>query len=158
MTIERPRRISPPAPIGSRLKRTTFLPQRRAPKAEHTEDPAYLALVRQCPCLYCGLDPCGEAAHVRLASAAFGKASGLGKKPADKWALPLCREDHLNARHAQHKQNEEAFWLALGINPLIVCEQLYRQRGDLVAMRAVAFHAIMNRDKQEAAPIGAGMA
>lgn len=159
MTFERPRRISPPAPIGSMLKGAFPASNGRALKAEPRggDDPDYLAKVRECPCLYCGQDPCGEAAHVRFASAAFGKASGLGKKPDDRWALPLCPEEHRNARHAQHNQNEEAFWAALGINPLIVCEQLYRQRGDMVAMRAVVIHAIMTRDKQEAAPIGAGM-
>ncbi len=39
------------------------------------------------------------------------------------------------------------FWAELGINPLIVCEQLYAQRGDLVAMRAVIFNAIAQRGK-----------
>ncbi len=145
MIHTRPQRLSPPAPFGSLLKGAS-VPPRTRPIATR-EEPDYLALVRQCPCLYCGVDPCGEAAHVRFASAAFGKASSLGKKPEDKWALPLCRDDHLNARHAQHKQNEEAFWQALGINPLIVARNLYAQRGDLVAMRAVVMVAIAERSK-----------
>jgi hypothetical protein len=128
------------------LKR--FEPAPRILRAEPADDPAYLAQVRDCPCLYCGVDPCGEAAHVRLASAAFGKASGMQKKPEDRWALPLCRDDHLNARHAQHKRNEAEFWQALGINPLLVATRLYAQRGDLVAMRAVAIHTISERSKQ----------
>lgn len=147
MILPRPQRITPPAAPGSLLKRFSVVAPRRA-LAEPTEDPDYLALVRQCPCLYCGLDPCHEATHVRFASAAFGKASGMGKKPADRWALPLCRDDHLNARHAQHKQNEEAFWLSLGINPLLVCQRLYAKRGDLVAMRAVCFVAIAERSRR----------
>jgi hypothetical protein len=145
MTRNFPRRLTPPAPYGALLKGQVAPP--RPPRAEPDEDPEYLALVRQLPCLYCGVEPCGEAAHVRFASAAFGKSSGMGKKPADRWALSLCRDDHLNARHAQHRQNEEAFWLALGINPLLVCEKLYKQRGDLVAMRAVVIAAIANRGK-----------
>lgn len=148
MIPSHPKRLQPPAPMGSLLKRSADLPQPRPVKAEPAEDPDYLALVRQCPCLYCGQDPSGEAAHVRLASAAFRKASGLGKKPEDRWALPLCREDHLNARHAQHKRNEAEFWESLGINPLIICERLYKQRGDLVAMRAVCFMAIAERSKK----------
>ncbi|EJN07922.1 Protein of unknown function (DUF968) [Bradyrhizobium sp. YR681] len=145
MTLPRPQRITPPAAPGALLKPVCEIAQIRKVKPELADDPDYLALVRQCPCLYCGVEPCGEAAHVRLASAAFGKSSGLQKKPHDQWALPLCRDDHLNARHAQHKRNEEAFWRALGINPLLIAQRLYAQRGDLVAMRAVAIVAISER-------------
>lgn len=145
MISSRPRRLTPPAAPGTLLKRTSPAP--RPAKCEPAEDPDYLALVRQLPCLYCGVEPCGEAAHVRLASAAFRKSSGMQKTPEDRWALPLCREDHLNARTAQHNRNETEFWQSLGINPLLVCEQLYKQRGYLVAMRAVAMVAIMNRSK-----------
>lgn len=143
-----PRRLTPPEPPGSMLKRFADVPQQRAPKAEPSEDPDYLALIRQCPCLYCGVDPCGEAAHVRLASAAYHAASGMGRKPPDRLSLPLCREDHLNARHAQHRRNEREFWESLGINPHCACERLYAKRGDLVAMRAMAFVIISERDKK----------
>jgi hypothetical protein len=102
-------------------------------------------MVRQMPCLYCGVEPSGEAAHVRLASAAFGKSSGLGKKPDDRWALPLCPEEHRLARHAQHNRSEQAFWDDLKINPLICCQRLYAVRGDLVAMRAVVLTTIAER-------------
>jgi hypothetical protein len=149
MTLNFPKRITPPAPVGSMLKRGADLPQQRVFRAEpRKDDPDYLALVRQCPCLYCGLDPCGEAAHVRFASAIFGKSSGMGRKPADENALPLCGEDHRLAMHAQHNHNERAWWEAIGIQPYIVTDQLYRQRGDLVAMRAVCFVAIANRDRK----------
>jgi len=147
MTLLRPQRITPPAPIGSLLK--CIEAPRPAPRQPGPDnDPDYLAAVRDCPCLYCGADPCGEAAHLRMASAAFGKASGLGKRPADRWALPLCRDDHLNARHAQHKRNEAAFWASLGINAPLAATRIYAQRGDLVAMRAVCFVIIAERDKQ----------
>lgn len=145
MTI-RPQRLIRPSPPGSLLKQPFAAKVvRKAVGADRDED--YLAMVRDCPCLCCGLDPCGEAAHVRYASAAFGKSSGMQKKPADKWALPLCRDDHLLARHAQHRQNEEAFWYNLDINALVTCEKLYAKRDDLVAMRAIVFVAIAERRK-----------
>lgn len=139
-----PRRLTPPSAPGELLKQLFAAPRRHAPETDH--DPDYLHHVRQCPCLHCGMEP-SEAAHVRMASAAFGKASGLGKKPADRWALPLCAEHHRLARSAQHNQGEALFWDALGISPLLTCEQLYAQRGDLVAMRAVIFVTIANRRK-----------
>lgn len=146
MTLPRPQRIFRPSAPGSLLKR--FEAPAPRPRAIETErDPDYLKNVQQCPCLYCGLDPCGEAAHVRMASAAFRKASGMGKTPPDKWALSLCGDDHRVLKTAQHNHGEAQFWYQLGISPLIVCERLYAQRGDLVAMRAVIFSAIAERGK-----------
>lgn len=158
MTIDRPQRITPPAPPGTLLKRVSGPPQ---PKQRFRADPtgdneAHLALVRQLPCLYCGVEPCGEAAHVKMASGAFGKSLRFGKRPEDRWALPLCRDDHQNARTAQHRRSEAEFWAGLGINALLVCERLYVQRGDVVAMRAVVMVAIAERSMQKDAPIGAG--
>lgn len=106
----------------------------------------YLLKIRRLRCLYCGLEP-SEAAHVRMASAAFGKASGLQKKPEDKWAVPLCAEDHRLARHAQHNRGEEAFWEGIGINPLLVAEKLWSQRFDFVAMYMIVVAAIAERKK-----------
>lgn len=90
------------------------------------------------------MEPC-EACHVRFASAAYGKASGLGKKPESKWCLPLCASDHRLARDAQHNRNEQAFWAELGINPLAVATELYSKRGDFVAMHMVIVKAISDR-------------
>jgi hypothetical protein len=146
MTLPRPQRLTHYAPPGSLLKRFDApAPRPRAIEAER--DPDYLVMVRHCPCLSCGMDPCYEAAHVRMASAAFRKASGMGKTPPDKWALSLCGDDHRILTTAQHNHGEAQFWYRLGISPLIVCEKLYAQRGDLVAMRAVVFTAIAERGR-----------
>ena len=143
MTFTRPRRLTPPALPGTLLKRLTA-PYPTPRKDEGERDPDYLANVRQCPCLHCGMEPV-EAAHVRMSSAAFGKASGMQKTPPDKWALPLCAGCHRLNRNAQHNQGEARFWAELGINPLITCVKLYAQRADLDAMRAVIFTTIANR-------------
>jgi hypothetical protein len=145
MPVSRPQRISRPEPPGSLLKRITVAAQRRDLAEPKGGDPAYLAEVRQLPCLYCGVEPSGEAAHVKYSCAAFGMKNMLGKRVSDDRALPLCRDDHLNAKHAQHRGGEEAFWAALGINPYRVTTQLYAQRGDLVAMRTVILVAISER-------------
>lgn len=149
MTRSRPQRIFTPSPPGTLLKRAgaADVPQRlRNEKAP--EDADYLALVRQLPCLHCGVEPCGEAAHVKFSSFQFGRTNSLGKRPHDRDALPLCRQDHLDARHAQHRQSEVAFWDGLGISPYYVAGRLYAQRGDIVAMRAVVMVAIAERSKR----------
>lgn len=142
-----PQRLSPPAAPGALLKRAVNLRSvMRMRLIEPERDEAYLELIRQLPCLHCGMEPC-EAAHVRMASAAHGKASGLGKKPPDRWTLPLCASDHRLARAAQHNRGEREFWDSLGIPALTVCERLYAVRGDLVAMRAVCLVAIGERGR-----------
>lgn len=146
MTNLRPQRIFRPSAPGSLLKRIGA-PAPPAPRKSDTEqDPDYLGLVRQCPCLKCGMVP-SEAAHVRMSSAAHGKASGLQKTPADRWALPLCAGCHRLARGAQHSRGEQQFWIEIDISPLIVCAELYAVRGDLVAMEAVIHKAIAGRKR-----------
>ena len=144
MRRELPQRIAIPAAPGELLKLTLgFL--RDARPEQTASDPAYLAVVRQLPCLKCGLEPCGEAAHVRISSAAFHKRGGMRKKPDDRWALPLDRGCHVSDPDALHRRGEYIFWNELALNPLLICERLYRQRGDLIAMRAVILSAMATR-------------
>lgn len=147
MTRIRPQRPFPLAPVGSLLKRITVAAPRRGLAEPEGGDLRYLAGIRTLPCLSCGMEP-SEAAHVRFASAAFGKASGLQKKPDDKWALPLCAQDHRLAKEAQHNRGEQEFWDALGINPLLAASRLWEARGDLVRMVSVVHVIIAERSKK----------
>ena len=148
MTQPRPQRAFPPSPPGSLLKSAERGATAQAQDAsEEVSGVAYLRLVRSCPCLKCGLDPCGLAAHLRMNSGAFNKRQAMQKKPQPKWTTPLCAGCHTEDRDAQHRVGEAAFWMRLGINPFLVCEQLYAKRSDLVAMRAVIFSTIAQRGK-----------
>jgi len=81
-----------------------------------------------------------------MQSGAHNKHGGIGKKPADKWALPLCASCHTIADDSQHRVGERAYWERIGLNPLLVCVKLYAARGDLVRMRAVVMTAIAERE------------
>lgn len=89
------------------------------------EDAAYLAYVRTLPCLVCGRGP-SDPAHLRSSALRYGKRqTGMGEKPDDKWALPLCRHDH----DAQHRTNELRWWASKGIpDPFAVAIALYASR------------------------------
>lgn len=137
------RRITAVVTPGSLLKRQSPVQDRRVREAAG-RDVDYLAQIKTLPCLKCGMEP-SEAAHVRFASAAFGKTSGMQKKPDDRHAVCLCAGCHRLDRDAQHTRNEREFWDSIGINPLIVAERLFAARGDLVAMRAVVMVAIAER-------------
>jgi hypothetical protein len=148
MKPQQPQRLTPPAPPGALLKRAFGIAQRIKLKVVSERDPVYLAMVRQMPCLKCGLEPCKEVAHIRFASAAFGKQSGARLTPPDRFAVPLCPACHTLDPDSQHryKGGERQFWHDLGINPLLVAERLYAARGDPVRMRAVVLQAIAERD------------
>ena len=66
-------------------------------------------------------------------------------KPSDKFALPICGGCHREDNDACTGLAESLFFHILGVDPLLVAEKLYAQRGDLVAMRAVMFAAIAER-------------
>jgi hypothetical protein len=146
MTPHRPQRLFHLSPPGSLLKSVSGSRENPRKDASEYVDAAYLGRIRELPCLKCGMEP-SEAAHVRMASAAHGKASGMQKKPADRWALPLCAGCHRDEKHAQHNQGEANFWCAIDISPLNVCEALWAKRDDPVAMRAVIFSTIAQRGK-----------
>ncbi len=117
----------------SRSKRVRpVAPGQRKPRER---DDAYLKLVRAIPCLRCGGAP-SQAAHVRLSA-----GGGMGMKPDDSQALPLCQWCHLDAPDAQHKVGEHPFWGELGIDPLKLAKSLYAAKPDLGTMRMVIFKA-----------------
>ena len=146
MRIDRPQRLAVTAVPGALLKRLHALAERARMRPER--DPDHLAMVRQLPCLRCGLEPCGEASHVRRQSAAHGKRGGIGKKPADRWTLPLDSACHRLDYDSLHNIGEDFFWYLLGIDPLFAAERLYHRRGDLVAMRAEALRIIAERSRK----------
>lgn len=129
-----PQRLSPAAPMGSLLKRTGK--DRTATRDQAPAGVEHGALVRQLPCLKCGVEPCGEAAHVKR---------GLGHWRPPHRVVPLCNGCHLTDPDAQHKIGEEAFWGGLGIDPVKVAKRLWEASGDAVRMRMIVMTAIAER-------------
>ena len=126
-------RISPKAKPGSLLK------GERKPGAKRDKRPDYLALIRRLPCLSCDTDPAGEAAHVRYMGTLrrdIKPITGIGIKPGDLWALPLCHTCHMR----QHELGEVKFWHGLGLNPLTIAMDLWGCFS-IEQMRAVIFAA-----------------
>ncbi len=70
---------------------------------------AHLQRIRQQVCLLCGTTPC-DAHHVRTDK----RTKGMGLKPGDEKAVPLCRKHHMELHDYG---NEELFWAMHGINP-----------------------------------------
>jgi hypothetical protein len=101
----------------------------------------HLAFLRQLPCVACGKAAPSEAAHVRT-----GTNGGVGVKPANRYAVPLCA-----ARHAkQHRIGELTFWSALRIDPLNVALRLWTISGDAEAGQRTVFRARQHIDLAKA--------
>ncbi|MGF6434355.1 hypothetical protein [Bradyrhizobium elkanii] len=90
-------------------------------------DDKHLDFIRSLPCVCCGNNIQTEAAHLRVTNRKYGKDfTGGGRKPSDRWALPLCS----NCHREQHGGNEDAFWRARGINPFVLALSLHAASGD----------------------------
>lgn len=93
------------------------------------ECPEFLAFVRRKPCAACGAPAPSQAAHLRAGNPAIGKRpTGVGERPSDKFANPLCAGCHLDAPDSQHNTGDErAFWARVGIDPFENAAKLWRQ-------------------------------
>ena len=91
------------------------------PKAKPKKEGAYLDFIRELPCCITGRHGV-EAAHLSYAATQYGHY-GRGKqhKASDRWALPLCPEEH----RTQHSGPEQAYWMTTGINPHVLALTLH---------------------------------
>lgn len=116
-------------------------------KRPRDKSDGHLKFIRGLGCVVCGTYRGIEAAHVRMASPVHGKReSGKGEKPDDRWALPLCREDH----EEQHAYGEETFWERFGINPCDLALTIWGCTGDADMAEAAI------KLQRERAKMGAG--
>jgi hypothetical protein len=91
-------------------------------------DPGYLRWLRKQRCCVCGRTAPNQAAHVRMA--APGGITGMGRKPDDKDAVPLCQWCHLDAPDSQHNTgNEAVFWKRYEIDPVALAAKYYAEYG-----------------------------
>ena len=120
-------RIAPSQPLrqkGARTKRVK--PSGPGQRDPRQIDKAHKGRIAQLPCTACLSMPV-EVAHVRYSFPAGGKrATGKAEKPSDKWCIPLCPWCHRLAPDAQHNSNEREWWEKRHINPLDICERLYK--------------------------------
>ena len=66
-----------------------------------------------------------------------GSDSGVGMKPGDRYAVPLCSACHVK----QHRIGELSFWSGLRIDPLSVALRLWTVSADIEAGARTVFRA-----------------
>ena len=115
-----------PAP---RIPRTVAHPK---PKPNFRRRVQHLAFIRLLPCVACGKAAPSEAAHIRT-----GTDGGVGMKPGDRYAIPLCTACHTK----QHRVGELTFWSALRFDPVNVALRLWTISADVKAGERSVFRA-----------------
>jgi len=101
---------------------------------------AHLALVRQLPCCVCSRDAPSDPHHLKSGTG----ERGAGLRSTDKWAVPLCRNDHDEVERIGTK-NERQWFLDRGVDPHELAQGLWASP-DLSRMQAVMLvHAELRR-------------
>lgn len=117
-------------PISERMK--------RKPKRERDgDDEAYLAKLRQLPCVVCGNPAPNTVHHLRRTG-----QSGMGLRSPDKFALPMCMEGFSGKTdchgQVQRKSKYELEWFKRhGIDALALCYALWGSKHSVEAMQKV---------------------
>lgn len=99
-------------------------PKKKRLKPSGKSNP-HLDMIRSLPCLLSGRP--AEAAHIRYPDPAYDKPeTGAGRKPDDRWTVPLAPELHRLNKGCQHDAGDErSWWLGFGIDPLAVAQKLW---------------------------------
>lgn len=88
----------------------------------------YLDAVKVLPCVVCGrlgVDP-----HHLMRGLPEGER-GIARRAADRWAIPLCRQDH----DAAHLHGDDEEWLTeRGVDGRALAQALWGARDDIKAM------------------------
>jgi 5-methylcytosine-specific restriction endonuclease McrA len=96
---------------------------------------AHLANVRLLPCCSCGRAPGGEANHL-MHTDHGPNGRGTGRKQADRWAIPACRDCH---QEVTDVGDDEAWYAKRGVQARELANALWSARGDLEAMLRISF-------------------
>ena len=94
-------------------------PPPAGPAPRRIRDKEHLRAVGKEPCLICGRRP-SQAHHLK-----YLQPRGLGLKPSDEYAVPLCRLHH---RALHDAGDEEAWWRQHKIDPAPEAERLWSAR------------------------------
>ena len=98
-------------------------PQRRAASSTRKgppRDAAYLAWIREMPCIACGIERQSEAAHT-------GRDGGMRQKASDYSCVPLCGGCHTQDSDSYHRIGKRAFEERHGLRFAAVVDRLQRE-------------------------------
>lgn len=95
----------------------------KAKRSSRWRSQAHCSHIRSHECVACG---CAERGQIEVAHVRLGSHTGLGQRPDDWRAVPLCKSCHRESASAQHNVGEASFWKALGKDPMAIIEELIK--------------------------------
>ncbi len=115
--------------VPKQPKRLELGRRARVKVSKHLDD------IRTLPCLLTGLEGSTHAAHLRYGDTRYDKReTGMGERPDDRWAVPLCQDLHTMLPGAQHNHSERAWWKYFDVDPVRVAHLLWSYRSNVPAM------------------------
>lgn len=121
------------------LRNTPIVPPRprEGMSSKHSDD------VSACPCVVCGRkEPYVIVDPHHLQRAVPHTERGTSRRAADRYLIPLCRDDHT---WAESKGDDEAMLATVGVQGRVVADELWRRRGDFVGMCDYVIRSLFNR-------------
>lgn len=104
---------------------------------KHEED------VSRCPCIVCGREePYVTVDPHHLQRSVPATERGTGRRAADRYLIPLCREHH---DWAEKDGDDEAALVEVGINGRAVADALWARRGEFNDMREYVIRNLSGR-------------
>ena len=94
-------------------------------KGDRTASKAHLAYVAAQPCAVPGCRAKANVHHLRLA----GAGACAGKRSGDDRTVPLCLQHHQGNGGVHQRGDEAAWWDGIGVDPIELAEQLWRESG-----------------------------
>jgi hypothetical protein len=101
---------------GRKPQQRATSPTRKGPP----RDKAYLAWIREMPCIACGVAGRSEAAHT-------GTDGGMSQKASDYSVVPLCADCHTQAPGAYHRAGKGTFERQHGLSFAGIVARLNRE-------------------------------
>lgn len=91
----------------------------------------HLKLIRNLPCCICGKHG-AEAHHMKTGTG----ERGMGIRSTDRWALPMCHDDHMEVERVGSRK-EETWFRERGVYAALLALDLWTNTGDLARMGRV---------------------
>lgn len=131
--------------MASQVRAPSSLPNFKRPRSERLAEKVrddnddregnstkHLGLIRKLPCCVCSKMPAGEAHHLKATG-----LRGMGMRSPDRFAVPMCHEDHINGVERAGSKNELDWFAKRGVAALDLAAALWNATGDLPKMTKI---------------------
>lgn len=122
-------------PLPARIQKSPYQHTRKVREGMSKE---HLRWIKTLPCCVC-TNPANDSHHLKKGIDNMPK--GMGRKHADRWAVPVCRHHHDQAEAG----DDEAYFRFVGIDARALANALWKVSGDTDAAHRLLYNARARR-------------